>query len=360
MNAKIISNGILRALGILVGIALLGYFLYQIQSVIIYIIIAGVLSLIARPIIIFLKKRLKFPNTLSVVTTMFLMLGFIVGLVGMFIPLIAKQSRNLSLLEVDTLQANIQNIFNQITAYFSSKGIDVLNELKNVDVVSQFKAIPNLLNSVVATVGSLSVGLFSVLFISFFFMKDSKLLKNGVMTLIPNKSEGRFSKSLETINDLLSRYFIGLILQISILFVLYTIILLIFDIDNAIVIAFLCALLNLIPYVGPIIGAVIMFVLSMTSNIGQDFQTEILPTSLWILCCYFIAQLVDNFASQPIIFSKTTKSHPLEIFLVIIIGGLLFGVIGMITAVPLYTALKVILKEFLSDNKIVKSITKDI
>ena len=360
MTAKIISTGILRALGILAGIVFLGYFIYQIQSVIIYIIIAGILSLIARPIILFLRRRLKFPNTLSVVTTMVLMLGFIVGLIGMFIPLIAKQGKSLSLLEVDELQANIQNIFNEITTYFSSKGIDVLSELKNVDVISQFKEIPNFLNSIVGTIGSLSVGLFSVLFISFFFMKDIKLLKNGVMTLIPNKSEGRFSKSLETINDLLSRYFIGLILQISILFVLYTIILLIFDIDNAIVIAFLCALLNLIPYVGPIIGAVIMFVLSMTSNIGQDFQTEILPTSLWILCCYFIAQLVDNFASQPLIFSKTTKSHPLEIFLIIIIGGLLFGIVGMITAVPSYTALKVILKEFLSENKIVKSLTKDL
>ena len=191
-------------------------------------------------------------------------------------------------------------------------------------------------------------------------MKDRHLLKNGMLTLVPNGNEGRFSSSLETINNLLSRYFIGLLSQITILFVLYTLILLIFDIDNALVIAFLCALLNLIPYVGPMIGAVIMFVLSMTSNIGLDFQTEILATSLWILFWYLMAQLVDNFVSQPLIFSKTTKSHPLEIFLIIIIGGLLFGIVGMIVAVPLYTALKVILKEFLAENKIVKSLTKNI
>lgn len=180
------------------------------------------------------------------------------------------------------------------------------------------------------------------------------------MAIIPDKTEGRFSKSLEIINDLLSRYFIGLLFQITILFILYTLILLVFDIDNAVVIAFLCALLNLIPYVGPMIGAVIMFVLSMTSNIGLDFQSEILSTSLWIMFWYLMAQLIDNFISQPLIFSKTTKSHPLEIFLIIIVGGLLYGVVGMITAVPLYTALKVILKEFLSENKIVKSITKDL
>ncbi|ARV13660.1 AI-2E family transporter [Polaribacter sp. SA4-12] len=360
MTSKILANGILRALGILLGIFLLGYFLYAIQSVIIYIIIAGILSLIARPVILFLRRKLKFPNTIAVVFTMVLMLGLLTGLFVMFIPLVAEQGKSLSLLEVDKLQENVQQIFNQTTAYFSSKGIDVLGELKNVDFVSQFKEIPNLLNSVLGAVGSLSVGLFSVLFISFFFMKDSQLLKKGVMTIIPNGTEGRFSKSLETINDLLSRYFIGLLTQITILFVLYTIILLVFDIDNAVVIAFLCALLNLIPYVGPMIGAVIMFMLSMISNIGLDFQTEILSTSLWIMFWYLIAQLVDNFASQPLIFSKTTKSHPLEIFLIIIIGGLLFGIVGMITAVPMYTALKVILKEFLSNNKIVKSLTKDL
>jgi predicted PurR-regulated permease PerM len=360
MNSKTIANGILRAIGIILGILLFGYFLYMVQSVIVYIIIAGILSLIARPIILLLRKKLKFPNTIAVIFTMILMLSFLAGLFVMFIPLVAEQSKSLSLLEVDKLQENVQQIFNQTTAYFSSKGIDILGELKDVDFVSQFKAIPNLLNSVLGAVGSLSVGLFSVLFISFFFMKDSQLLKRGFMAIIPNGTEGRFSKSLEIINDLLSRYFIGLIFQITILFVLYTIILLVFGIHNAIVIAFLCALLNLIPYVGPMIGAVIMFVLSMTSNIGSDFQTEILSTSLWILFWYLIAQLVDNFASQPLIFSKTTKSHPLEIFLVIIIGGLLFGVVGMITAIPLYTALKVILKEFLSENKIVKSITKDI
>ncbi|MGK0325516.1 MAG: putative PurR-regulated permease PerM [Polaribacter sp.] len=360
MNSKTIANGILRAIGIVLGILLLGYFLYIIQSVIVYIIIAGILSLIARPIIIFLRRKLKLPNTLAVIATMLLMLSLLTGLVFLFIPLILEQGKSLSLLEVDKLQENVQQIFNQTTAYFSSKGIDVLSELKNVDFVSQFKEIPNLLNSVLGAVGSLSVGLFSVLFISFFFMKDSRLLKNGLMTMIPNGTEGRFSKSLETINNLLSRYFIGLLFQITILFIFYTIILLAFNIHNAVVIAFLCALLNLIPYVGPMIGAILMFILSMTSNIGLDFQTEILSTSLWILFWYLIAQLVDNFASQPLIFSKTTKSHPLEIFLIIIMGGLLFGVVGMITAVPLYTALKVILKEFLSENKIVKSITKDI
>lgn len=360
MDSKNISNGILRSVSILSGIALLLYFLYLIQSVIVYVIIAAVISLIARPMIRFLKQRLKFPNTLSVITTMVFLVSLLVGIIRMFIPLVIEQGESLSLLHTEKLLQNLQDVINQVNNYFATKDINLLSKLKNVDFLSGFQAIPNLLNSVVSTLGSLSVGLLSVLFISFFFMKDSKLLMNATLTILPKKSEDKFSKSTEIIKNLLSRYFIGLVLQITILFVIYTITLLIFGIKNAIVIAFLCSMLNLIPYIGPMIGAVVIFLLSMTSNLGQDFQTEILPTTLYVMIGYFIAQLIDNFFSQPYIFSKTTKSHPLEIFLIIIIGGLLFGVVGMITAVPLYTALKVILKEFLADNKIVKSLTKDI
>ena len=136
--------------------------------------------------------------------------------------------------------------------------------------------------------------------------------------------------------------------------------LLLFGIDNAIVIAFLCALLNLIPYVGPLVSGVLMIVLTMSSNLGESFSTVILPKTTYVMIGFVIAQLVDNFFSQPFIFSKSVKSHPLEIFLVIIIAGLLFGIVGMIVAIPTYTAIKVILKEFLSENKVVQKLTKDL
>ncbi len=360
MNSKIISNGILRAITIIISIALLLFFFWKIQSVLVYIIIAGVVSLIARPIIIFLKRKLKFPNTLAVVVTMLFFVGLLVGLIGMFIPLITQQGRNLSLLNIDELSRNTQEILSQINAYFSQRNINIFEQLKSLDLLANFKQIPNLLNSIIGALGSLSIGLFSVLFISFFLMKDSKILHKGLLVIVPNNSESRFQKSFETIKDLLSRYFIGLVFQIIIIFVLYAIVLVIFGVENAIVIAFLCALLNLIPYLGPLIGGILMLFLTMTSHIGQDFQTEILPTTIYVMIGFLIAQLVDNFFSQPFIFSKSVKSHPLEIFLVIIIGGLLFGVIGMVVAVPSYTALKVILKEFLAENKIVKSLTKDL
>jgi predicted PurR-regulated permease PerM len=360
MTANTITKGILKAIGIIAGILLLLYFLYKIQVVIIYLAIAAVVSLIGSPLIQFLKRRLKFPNTLAVLTIMLLFLGILTGIISMFIPLIIKQGENLSLLNIEELQADIQHLLTQINDYFLMHNIDILNELKNADLFANITAIPNLLNSVIGTVGNLSIGLFSVIFITFFLMKDTHIMERSIYVVVSDKSENKLRKSLSTINHLLSRYFIGLVFQITILFVIYTTVLLIFGVENAIVIAFLCALLNLIPYVGPIFGGLIMLTLTMTSNLGLDFQSEILPTTIYVMIGYVIAQLIDNFFSQPFIFSNSVKSHPLEIFLVIIIGGLLFGVVGMILAVPTYTAIKVILKAFLSDNKIVKSLTKDL
>jgi len=362
VTSKHITNGILKALAIILGVCLILFFLYKIQSVIVYILIAGVVSLIGRPIVLFLRRRLKFNNTLAVIVSMSLLVGLFIGLISMFIPLIVEQGHNLSLLDIDGLQGKLQDLYKEILTYFDIQTKDVEQSLKDSNILGKidYSLIPNILNTLVSGLGNFSIGLFSVLFISFFFLKDSKLFEDGIMTFIPKGTESRSKKSFTTIKDLLSRYFVGLIFQILILFVIYTITLLLFGIDNAIVIAFLCALLNLIPYVGPLVSAFLMVILTMTSNLGQSFSDVILPKTLYVMIGFIIAQLVDNFFSQPIIFSKSVKSHPLEIFLIIIIAGILFGIVGLIVAIPAYTALKVILKEFLSDNKVVKKLTKSL
>ncbi|NRB59040.1 MAG: AI-2E family transporter [Winogradskyella sp.] len=362
MDSKIISNGILRAIGIILGVAVVLYFLYKIQSVIIYIVVAAVISLIGRPIVLFLRRKLKFKNTFAVITTMLLFVSLIIGLIGMFIPLIVDQGEKLSLLNIQELEGNIEDLYHQFTTYFELNSIDVEQSIKDSNLLSKldFAVIPDFFNRLVSGLGSFSIGLFSVIFISFFLLKDSKLLEESMMSLVPSGNEKRSRRSWNTIKDLLSRYFVGLIFQILILFVIYTLVLLIFGIDNAVVIAFLCALLNLVPYVGPLVSGFLMLLLSMSSNLGESFSDVILPKTLYVMIGFIIAQLVDNFFSQPFIFSKSVKSHPLEIFLVIIIAGILFGIVGMIVAIPVYTAIKVILKEFLSDHKVVDKLTKDL
>jgi predicted PurR-regulated permease PerM len=147
---------------------------------------------------------------------------------------------------------------------------------------------------------------------------------------------------------------------LALIFILYLIVLVLFGVQNALIIALICGILNIIPYIGPIIASVLAAILTMMGTINSDFQTVTLPTTIYVLIGFFVVQLIDNNINQPIIFSNSVKSHPLEIFLTILIGGFIFGIVGMIIAVPFYTILKVIGKEFLPENKIIKLFTKNI
>ncbi len=198
-----------------------------------------------------------------------------------------------------------------------------------------------------------------MLFISFFLLKDSSLLLRSILLVFPDDKKERIERSFTRVVTLLSRYFSGILLQITILFLFYAGVLLIFGIPNALTIALICALFNIIPYIGPLAGAVLMIILTMVSNLDADIASVIVPKTIFVLIGFIIGQLIDNFFSQPYIFSKTVKSHPLEIFLIIILAGLLAGPLGMLIAVPLYTVIKVILSEFFSDNRIVKELTKN-
>ena len=362
MDSNEIKKGIIRAVAYIIGVVLLLLFIYKIQSVILYIIIAAIISLIGLPIVSFLKTKLKFNNTLAVIVAMTTIIGLLLSLIGLLIPLVVEQGQNLSLLNIKELESSVESLYQKVIHYLSDKDIDVDKSLTTSNLFSKidYSIIPNFLNAIIGGFGSFSIALFSIIFISFFLLIDSKLLEQGILTFVTDRNEDGTKRSLNEIKNLLSRYFVGLVLQISILFVIYTAILLTFGVNNAVVIAFLCALLNLIPFIGPMIGLVLMVFLTMTSFIGSDFQTVILPKTIFVMFGFLIGQLVDNFFSQPIIFSKSVKSHPLEIFLVISIAGVLFGIVGLIVAIPLYTSIKVILKEFLSNNDIVKKLTKNL
>jgi predicted PurR-regulated permease PerM len=362
ITSKTIANGILRAIGTLVVIAIALYLLYQIQSVLIYLVVSLILTLIGNPILDFLKKRLKFKHTLAAITTLLFFILIIIGFISLFIPLVLSQSQNLSLLNTTQIEQNINELINQIVVFLDNHNIDSTTIMKETNITSKmnFNFIPELLNSIVGTISSFGIGLASVFFITFFFLKDRKLFSIGAKKLIPDSHETQILNSLEKTNHLLSRYFIGLLLQLGIVFVLYLIVLTFFGIANAVIIAFLCAVLNIIPYIGPLIATILAAILTMISHLGNDFQTDTLPTTLYILIAFWIVQLIDNNISQPFIFSKSVSSHPLEIFLVIIIAGFLSGILGMIIAVPLYTILKVVGKEFFPNNVLIQLLTKNI
>lgn len=362
MTSKILANGILRALAILGLCTAVGYFALQIQTIFVYLVVALILTLIGNPIQLFLKRKLKFKNTLSAVAVLLIFIFVIAGFIMMFVPLITSQSKNLSLLNINEIEKNINVLYKQFLLYLENHSIDAKALASKSDISSKldFKFIPNFLNNLLNVISNFGMGLGSVLFITFFFLKDKVLFIVGIKKILPNQHEEKILNSLEKINGLLSRYFIGLLLQLFIVFVLYFIVLLIFGIENSFIIAFLCAILNIIPYVGPLIASVLAALLSMMSNLNLDFQSQTLPTTIYVLLGFWLVQVIDNNLCQPYIFSNSVKSHPLEIFLVILAAGFLFGIVGMIIAVPLFTILKVVGKEFFPENKIIQELTKNI
>jgi len=282
----------------------------------------------------------------------------IIGLlIKSFIPLLVEQARNLSLLNSTELQTSVNKIIEKYSDLYFTNDSNFINSIINSKLFSQLDLsyITDLLNNIIAGLGSFSIGIFTIIFITFFFLRDSEIIIYKIKLLIPKGIKSNVNDSISQINALLSRYFLALIIQITILFILYLILLSIVGINNVLIIAFLCALLNLIPYVGPLISGFLLTILTLTNYIDIDFGAIILSKVIYVVIGFVIVQAIDNFLIQPILFSKSVKSHPLEIFLVILIFGYIFGVTGLILAVPCYTVIKVILRTVYSKNLVVKS-----
>ncbi|RDK85287.1 AI-2E family transporter [Marinirhabdus gelatinilytica] len=362
VTAKKISAGLLRALAVLGLIVLFIWFIFKIQVLILYIGIAAVISLIGRRLVMVLKRRLKFGNTLAAFTTLLAVIGFVSILLYIFVPIIIEQSKSISEIDFELVKKDLNELNIQASDYLGVEKINIVEAIKNTSAVENFdlELVPSFVDIFFKNFADFVIGLFAVLFLSFFLLKDDQLIPNAVTSFAKKGKEKRFLVVLTKIKELLSRYFMGLTFQILILSLFYIVILLIFDITNPVAIALICAFLNIVPYLGPVIGWILMLLVVVSNNLGADFSSELLPTLGYVSLGYGIAQIFDNLISQPVIFGKSVRSHPLEIFIVILIGGYLFGIPGMILAVPTYTSIKVIAKEFLSEYKIVQRLTKNL
>jgi predicted PurR-regulated permease PerM len=233
ITSKIIANGLLRALGILVLIGLGLYFLYTIQTVLIYLIGALVFSLICNPIVELLKK-IKFSNFWAVVITLLFFVFLLILFSLLFVPLISTQVQSLSLLNRDEIQHNFSVIYSDFILYLNQHDLALESVFKELDVASSlnFNFIPSILNHFFSTLSSIGIGIATVFFITFFILKDKTVFWKSFKKIIPDKFEDEILNSIQKIYNLLSRYFIGLLLQLFIVFILYYIVLAVFDVKK--------------------------------------------------------------------------------------------------------------------------------
>ena len=360
---------------ILIGIlAIAGALCWYFRSVLMYIILAFVVSLVSRPLVSLMRKvQVKgksAPDWLLAILSIFFVIAGLSLVVTQAIPVVVNIIREAAVFnDMNLSGSDISDTVNGwVVGLFPSLGPDydaisvILDYLKNA--TSGF-SIAGLLGSVAGAVVNLAVGLFAVVFISFFFVKDDKLFSRIVAALVPDPIEGKVTDAIGDIERLLSRYFVGLLLEmLCVAFFNFLGLSLIARIgaNYALGIAFIAGILNIIPYVGPIIGEVLGVLLCLVLKYGAGVGLDV---NIWIFALIVLAimlgvQLIDNFVLQPLIYSTSIQASPLEIFIVMLMAGHLGGIVGMLAAIPGYTIIRVVAGRFFYDKKIVRRLMPDL
>ena len=412
----------LRYLLALIPLSVAAVLIYWFSNIVTYVIVAWAVSMIGAPLVTRLRPYLGKSGAAFVTLGSFVFIGGL--LLYIFIPPLVNQARYLSRIDYTKVIGGVEQPIHDWENWLIDKGLmpkkksapvakkDSLNnnfifehtypadsllpnqpgnivitvKLDASDLISQEKEeadkeenpdffeklksnlvyyinpsrIQYFFNATVGAFGNLILGISSVLFISFFFLREQGLFYKMIQSLVPNEYEAKAAHAIDQTSKLLIRYFSGILLQMAIFTMLVAVPLRVMGIDNALLIAFFAAILNVIPYIGPIIGALFGVVITLSSNPSAPFYTEMMPEMIRVLSVFIIMQIIDNFILQPIIFSKSVKAHPLEIFLVVLIGAKLGGILGMVLAIPMYTVFRVIGKVFLSEFKVIQNLTRNI
>lgn len=358
-------------LGAVAAVALLCWYF---RSVLVYIIIAFVVSLIGQPLMRLLSKiRIKgksLPKGLLAILCIIIILCLGALFVTQIVPIVTKIVRDATVMNAQDIPYN--SLLDQLNAWIVSffpnldPGFDIVSVLlTKIRDVLNFSNVSSVLGSVASVAISIGIGLFSVVFISFFFIKDEHLFSRIICALVPDKIEQSVTSTISDITHLLSRYFIGLIIEVmGVILVDFLGLWLIARIgaDYAIGIAFIAGLLNVIPYVGPLLGEVIGVLLCVVLKYGAGvgLNVPIWIFALIVLAIMLTAQMIDNFIYQPLIYSTSIKATPLEIFIVLLMAGRIGGTVGLLVGIPAYTVIRVIAIRFFSDKKVVRRLIPDI
>jgi predicted PurR-regulated permease PerM len=359
---------VLKYTGYILVVLLIGFLIFKFYYIIGWLLIAAVISFVGEPIVRFFDRlhfrKYHIPHWLSSILALFVILSFILGIVAIFVPLIMSQADAFSKMDVNKLGEDLQKPIQWVDNKLRESGTITDNQTLNDFVAERFRSIVNIesvgnvLGGVVSAAGKIFLGLFSILFISFFFLKDENMFEEGILLIVPEKHHSATRRVLTDSKYLLKRYFIGIFLELITVISLLSLGLWILGVKNALLIGFFGGLMNIIPYLGPVIGSAIGLSLGITGTLATGGLGEVWHVIIKIMGVILVVQFIDNNILVPMIYSKSVKSHPLEIFLIIIMGGGLAGFPGMLLAVPVYTVLRVIAREFLQEFRVVQKLTE--
>lgn len=353
-------------------ITVVGFIVWYFGNIVIYILISAVLSLIGKPVVDRLTKakigHSELPKWLAATITLCVIWAIVALLISFLTPLIYDKVKLITSQNATSLHGFVDKPLADITAFLAQNNINtgltdygstITTELYT-KITSFFDLTLNGVTSIIDSLVSLFVALFSISFITFFFLKENLLFKSIVLNLFPKRFAQGADQAVDKSIVLISKYFIGLMLESFIKIVIITFGLYFIGIDFAtsLIVAIISGVLNVIPYIGPLIGAGVGIILALTS--AGVVATQVYPLFWQMIILFSAFQLVDNVILQPYIYSSSVKAHPLEIFIVILLAGSMAGVMGMLLAIPAYTVLRVFAKTFFQDLNVVQKLTDKI
>lgn len=347
-------------LGIIVLLAvLLGWFFF---NILIYFIISFVIATVLRPFCNYIGNtqifNLRTPKVVAVLISFLVLVVCLSLFITLFIPLVTEQVQVLTRLDYSELYIRVTTPLKNMENFMIRNGYTmgeegfIVNSLRS-SIVSLFEQInfQTIFNNLISFTGNFLIGLLAVVFITFFLLYETGIVRKQFIAIIPNQYFEISIVAIYKIEKLLSNYLLGLLFQMFAIFSIASFGLSLFGIRYALTIALFAAVSNLIPYAGPIMGTVFGVIVGVsTGNFMMD------TSAIWlmvvkILTVFSVVQLTDNLLLQPLIFSKSVKAHPLEIFVIIFVGANLAGILGMVVAIPVYTVVKVSIKELYSGYK---------
>lgn len=344
--------------------------IWYFSNIVVYLIVSAVLSMIGHPLVRRFDKiriwKFKMPHSLSAFLALLILFSAFVGFIWFFVPLIASQAQiisNISIPDVlDYFKDPIESLkafliqFNVMTGDQSIESV-IETQLESVVDIATFST---LFTALLSTTGTFFMAAFSILFITFFFLRDEHMFETLILLISPAKYTEEVKRIISQTKFLLTRYFIGLMIEVFSMMTLITLGLTLMGIKNALIIGFFGGLMNIIPYVGPLIGASMGVMISLATTLSQGMYDKIGIFTLGVLGSFAVANLIDNFLLQPLIYSNSVKARPIEIFIVIIMAGSVAGITGMILAIPAYTVFRISAKEFLTQSRLIQKITEKI
>lgn len=347
------------------------------SSIIISIIIAAFIALIGQPIMNLLNRirinGVGLNKSLAASITLVIICGAIVLFLYLLIPLLGSALSHIGAID---LEATAQKLAGPMKEWNDSlhqlfptmdKSITLQSMAANhVKQLLNFNIFTNIFSSITTFLINFTVGLFMVLFVSFFFLQDNQAFKKMILLFVPEKYHPNTVRALSSIKNLLARYFTGITLETILITVLNTIglhFICHLPFGLSVILALISGILNVVPYIGPWIGGGIGTIVGLFSiyetgaagfagaaGVAGDFVNIIIK----FVSVFTITHLLDLFIFQPFIYSSSVRANPLEIFLIIMIGGQIAGIIGMLIAVPAYTTIRVFAIEFFSETEMVK------